>query len=52
MPAPLVRSAQLLAFLVVAVLTVVGALAIRGPGLMTVLLTAAVVAAVSAGMVC
>jgi hypothetical protein len=49
-PAPLVRSAQVLALLVVAALTVLGALALRGPGLVTVLVTAAVVGAVSAGM--
>ena len=50
MPAPLVRSAQVLALLVAAALAVVGALALRGPGLVTVLVTAAVVGAVSAGM--
>ena len=50
MPAPLVRSAQVLALLIAAALAVVGALALRGPGLVTVLVTAAVVGAVSAGM--
>jgi hypothetical protein len=49
-PAPLVRSAQVLALLVAAALAVVGALALRVPGLMTVLVTAVVVGAVSAGM--
>jgi hypothetical protein len=51
-PVPLVRSVQFLAFLVVAALAVVGALALRGPGLVTVLVTAALVGAVSAGMAC
>jgi len=49
-PTPLVRSAQVLALLVAAALAVVGALALRGPGLVTVLVAAAVVGAVSAGM--
>jgi hypothetical protein len=49
-PAPFVRSAQVLALLVAAAFAVVGALALRGPGLVTVLVTAAVVGAVSAGM--
>ena len=50
MPAPLVRSAQVLALLVGAAFAVVGALALRGPGLVTVLVAAALVGAVSAGM--
>ena len=50
MPVPLVRSVQFLACLGAAALAVVGALALRGPGLVTVLVTAAVVGAVSVGM--
>ncbi len=52
MPVPLVRSAQFLAFLVAAALAVAGALALRAPGLVAVLVTAAVIGAVSAGMAC
>lgn len=51
MPALLVRSVRFLTFLVATALAVVGALALRGPGLATVLVTAAVVGAVTAGMV-
>ncbi|RBY77901.1 hypothetical protein DQ239_09270 [Blastococcus sp. TF02-09] len=50
MPAPLVRSAQVLALLVGAALAVVGGLALRGPGLVTVLVTATVVGTVAAGL--
>jgi len=50
-PVLLVRSAQILAVVVAATLAVVGGLVLRGPGLVTVLVTAAVVGAVAAGMV-
>ena len=50
MPAPLVRPAQVLVLLAGAAFAVVGALALRGPGLVTVLVTAILVGAVSAGM--
>ena len=50
MPTPLVRSAQAVSLLVAAASAVVGALALRGPGVVTVLVTAAVVGAVAAGM--
>jgi hypothetical protein len=49
-PALLVRSVQVLALLVAAALAVVGALALRGPGLVTVLVAAVLVGAISAGM--
>jgi hypothetical protein len=49
-PVPLVRSAQVLALLVAAALAVVGALALRAPGLATVFVAAVVVGAVSGGM--
>jgi hypothetical protein len=49
-PVLLVRSAQALALLIAAALAVLGALALRGAGLVTVLVAAVVVGAVSAGM--
>lgn len=51
MPVLLVRSARFLALAVAATLAVVGSLALRAPGLITVLVTAALVGAITAGMV-
>ncbi len=50
MPGPLARSAVFLAVPVTAVVAVAGALALRVPGLVTLLVTAALVGATAAGM--
>lgn len=50
MPGPLARPALVLAVAVAAVLAVVGGLALRGPGVLTLLVTAAVVGVTAAGM--
>jgi hypothetical protein len=50
-PAPLVRSALIVAVPVAAALAVAGALALRVPGLITMLVAAVLVGAVTAGMV-